>query len=257
MIQSRFACLLLCTVVMLATGCTAPTRVSGSNGGSGGGSGPGGGSGGGPGSGPGVTTSPSGSDLAVTVTSPTPNQSLTGSATINATAADTSKTDGGIAFWGISDGSTLLWTDINPDSSINVNLALSQGAHDLNVTAFDEGGNPSTASVKVNSTSSGETVSWSACMYTSQGQRYQAMKMSSSATVTGVLQAEMFYGANCDPTQWTDQLNDLGSTLTLSGGGFGYTFYFIHRPDMANVSAVWTLGNQASGCVSYASAPAC
>ena len=217
----------------------------------------GGGSGGGPGAGGGVTTSPSGSDLTVKVTSPTPSQSVTGAVTIKATAALTSKTDGGIGYWGISDGSTLLWTDLNPDSSIDVSLALSQGAHDLNVTAFDQGSTPSTASVKVTSTASGETVAWKACMYTTQGQQYQAMAMSSSATVTGVLQSEMFNGANCDPTQWTDQLNDLGSTVTLGGGGTGALYYFIHRANMTNVSAVWNIGNQASGCVNYASVPAC
>jgi hypothetical protein len=193
----------------------------------------------------------------VTVTSPTQNASVNGSVTIAATATDTNLTQGGIAFWGISDGATLLWTDINPDPSISVNLALSMGTHTLNVTAYDQSYKPSTAAVTVNSASSGKVMTWTACMYTQQEQQYQAMEMTSTVPVTGVLQSEMFYGSNCNPVSWTDQLNDLGATVTIPGGGWGYTYFFIHRANMPYVSAVWTLGNQTSGCVNYATVPAC
>ena len=186
-----------------------------------------------------------------------PDEAVNGSVTISATASQTSLTDGGIAFWGIYDGSNLIWTDINPDPSINVTLALSPGPHTLKISAYDNGYKASTATVPVQSSSNGDVVSWHACMLTQNGQNYQAMEMSSSATVTGVIQSEMFNGPNCDPVQWTDQLNDYGTSLTLSGGGFGYTYWFIHRANQPNVSAVWTLGNQTSGCVNYATVPAC
>jgi hypothetical protein len=192
----------------------------------------------------------------VRVTSPSPNQTVGGSVKISATASQTSLTDGGIAFWGIYDGSSLVWTDINPDPSINLTLALSPGPHTLKISAYDNGYKASTATVPVESSSNGKVVSWRACMYTQQGQQYQAMQMQSSVPITGVIQSEMFNGSNCDPVQWTDQLNDYGTSISL-GGGFGYTYYFIHRANQPNVSAVWTIGNQSSGCVNYAKVPAC
>jgi hypothetical protein len=204
----------------------------------------------------GSTTSPSGSDLLVTVTSPSLDQSLGGSVTVAATAAQTSLTDGGIAFWGIFDSGNLLWTDINPDPSINVNLALSAGPHDLQISAYDNSYKASTATVPVVSSSSGAAVAWQACIYTNQGQQYQAMRFAPSQPVTGVLQSEMFWNSNCDPVQWTDQLNDAGQPSTF-GNGFGYLYYFVHRANTPNVSAVWTIGNQTSGCVNYATAPPC
>jgi hypothetical protein len=41
------------------------------------------------------------------------------------------------------------------------------------------------------------------------------------------------------------------------GGGSSWLYWFIHWPDTPNVSAVWTMGNQSSGCVNYRTAPAC
>jgi hypothetical protein len=194
--------------------------------------------------------------MLVTVTSPTQKEAFDGSVTITATAAQTSLTDGTVAFWGIFDSGKLLWTDINPDTAINVNLALGAGSHTLQVSAYDDSYQASTATVPVVSSASGNVVTWNACMYTTQGQQYQAMKISASQLVTGVLQSEMFWNSNCDPVQWTDQLNDTGASITV-GGDFSYVYYFIHRANNPNVSAVWTIGNQTSGCVNYSSAPAC
>ena len=190
------------------------------------------------------------------MTSPTPNESIDGSVTITATAAQTSNTDGSINNWAIFDGSNLLWADLNPDQSINVNLALSAGSHSLSVVAYDDSFTGSTATVPVTASASGQTVAWNACIYTRNGEQYQAMQISPSQTLTGVLQSQMFYGPNCNPTQWTDQLNDVGAPMTF-GGGSSWTYWFIHRPDTPNVSAVWTMGNQTSGCVNYSTAPSC
>jgi hypothetical protein len=192
----------------------------------------------------------------VTVTSPSAHASVSGSVTIDATAEQTSNTNGAIASWAIYDGSNLLWVDENPDPSIDVSLALSSGAHSLAVVAYDDSATASTATVPVTATVSGLSVTWKACMYTTGGQQFQAMEISPSQQLTGVLQSEMFTGSNCKPANWTDQLNDVGQTMTFPAGS-GWTYWFIHRPNMPGVSAVWTMGNQSSGCVNYASAPAC
>jgi hypothetical protein len=194
--------------------------------------------------------------MLVTVTSPSRNQSVSGSVTVKATAAQTSKTDGSISIWAIFDGSNLLWVDENADSSISVDLALSKGAHSLRVVAYDDSFTGSTATVPVTSTTPGGTVAWHACMYTHNGEQYQAMQISPSQTLTGVLQSQMFSGSNCNPTQWTDQLNDVGQTMSF-GAGSSFLYWFIHRADMSDVSAVWTMGDQTSGCVNYNTAPAC
>ena len=194
--------------------------------------------------------------MLVTVTSPTNNQSVPGTVNIKATATPTSNTDGGIAFWAIYEAGNLVWMDINPDTSIDIPLALTPGSHTLQIQAYDDSFTPTTVSVPVKSTSSGTAINWQACIYTRNGQRYQAMKIYPQATVTGVLQSQMFNNSGCNPTQWTDQLNDYGTSMTF-GAGSGYIFFFIHRPNIPGVSAVWTMGNQSSGCVNYNTAPAC
>ncbi len=206
--------------------------------------------------GSGPVTSPPGSNMLVTVTSPYLNEALSGTVSIAATAKATSKTDGGIVFWGVFDSGNLIWVDINPDPSIKVDLALSKGSHKLQVVAYDDSFTGSTATIPVVSGSTGVTTTWHACMYTKNGEQYQAMQISPHQTLTGVLQSQMFWNSNCDPVQWTDQLNDVGSQMTF-GAGSEWTYYFIHRADTPGVSAVWTMGNQTSGCVNYNTAPAC
>lgn len=67
------------------------------------------------------------------------------------------------------------------------------------------------------------------------------------------LEATLYLGTTtCNPAA-QDNLNDSG---TLLGSG-GWIFWFIHHPNRKNSSAIWTIGNQSSGCVSYAAAPAC
>ena len=67
------------------------------------------------------------------------------------------------------------------------------------------------------------------------------------------LEATLYLGTTtCAPAQ-QDNMNDLG---TLTGSG-GWIFWFSHHPNLKNSSAIWTFGNQSSGCVSYAAAPKC
>lgn len=242
-----------------SSGSGSPASGSGSGSGSGGSAGSGSGTGSGSGSTGGsgkTTTSPAGSPLLVTVTSPSPNQSVAGSVAVVATAKPRNSSDSAVASWAIFDRSNLLWIDLNSDPSIDVNLALSAGAHELRVVAYDDSSTTSTATVPVVSKTSGRTVTWNACIRTENGEKFQAMRISPGQQITGVLQAQMFNGPNCNPTQWTDQLNDLGQRMTFSAGS-SWLYWFIHRPDMPNVSAVWTMGNQTSGCVNYSTAPPC
>ncbi len=67
------------------------------------------------------------------------------------------------------------------------------------------------------------------------------------------LEATLYVNSTtCNPSS-QDNLNDLG---TLTGSG-GWIFWFTHHPNLKNSSAIWTIGNQSSGCVSYAKAPNC
>ena len=205
---------------------------------------------------PAVLTSSPTANMLVTVTSPSKNQIVPGKITIKASAQSTSRTNGGLAFWAIYDEGNMLWMDINPDPSINIPLALTAGYHNILIKAYDDSFTPSTVSVPVTASLSGSQITWHACIYTRNGQHYQAMKIYPHATMTGVLQSQMFYSSGCHVTQWTDQLNDYGTSMTF-GAGSGWIFYFINRPNIPGVSAVWTFSNQTSGCVNYSTAPTC
>jgi hypothetical protein len=104
----------------------------------------------------------------------------------------------------------------------------------------------------------GLTVTWGkACWYNYGGQRYQAVPLDSQIpTPPGGLpiEATLYYGSTtCNGADGTDNLNDL-QTLIYSGG---FIFFFTNHPNITGSSAIWTLGNQSSGCVEYAQAPTC
>lgn len=195
-------------------------------------------------------TSPSGSSISFNVSSPWTNEAVSGKVTVKAAAKSTP------AFWAIYNSGNLVYFDPNPISTLSVPISLTTGLHTVRIDAIDYSGTPSTVKVPVNSASSGVHVKWEACMRAQNGHRYQAMKIFPKATVTGVLQGQLFYGSGCKPSQWTDQLNDYGTTMSF-GSGTGWTFWFVNRADQLGTSAVWTMGNQSSGCVNYSTAPAC
>jgi hypothetical protein len=67
------------------------------------------------------------------------------------------------------------------------------------------------------------------------------------------LEATLYIGTTtCNPSS-PDNLNDTGA---LTGSG-GWIYWFTHHPNLKNSSAIWTIGNQSSGCVSYANVRAC
>jgi hypothetical protein len=104
----------------------------------------------------------------------------------------------------------------------------------------------------------GLKVTWGgACWYDYDGEQDQAMLITAKIpNPPGGLpiEATLYYGSTtCDPAGGVDNLNDL-QTLIYSGS---YYFFFINHPNITGSSAIWTLGNQSSGCVSYEEAPAC
>ena len=70
----------------------------------------------------------------------------------------------------------------------------------------------------------------------------------------GPFNATLYFGANCAPNNWADQF---GFGQDISFGGFSYIFWFSDFPNQPNTSAIWTVGNQSSGCINYAAVPAC
>ena len=101
-------------------------------------------------------------------------------------------------------------------------------------------------------------VTWGgACWYEWKGQEYQAMPFDSQIpTPPGGLPIEgtLYWGStDCNGLTGTDNLNDF---QTLVGSG-GLTVFFTNFPNTTGSSAIWTLGNQSSGCVNYELAPKC
>jgi hypothetical protein len=104
----------------------------------------------------------------------------------------------------------------------------------------------------------GLQVKWGeACWYEYGGKEYQAIPISTEIpTPPGALpiEATLYEGStNCSGEDPMDNLNDY-QTVVPSGG---WIFWFNRHPGATNSSAIWTFGNQSSGCVSYKEAPTC
>jgi hypothetical protein len=104
----------------------------------------------------------------------------------------------------------------------------------------------------------GLEVTWgSACWYELDGKEYQAMPYDSQIPTPPEalpIEATLYEDSTtCDGENGTDNLNDF-QTAIPSGG---WIFWFTRHPGLTGSSAIWTLGNQSSGCLSYEKAPAC
>jgi hypothetical protein len=103
----------------------------------------------------------------------------------------------------------------------------------------------------------GLQVTWGdACWYEYGGKEYQAMPLDfQGGPPAGLpIEATLYYGSTtCNGEDPTDNLNDY-QTVVPPGG---WIFWFTNHPDITGSSAIWTFGNQSSGCVSYKEAPAC
>ena len=103
---------------------------------------------------------------------------------------------------------------------------------------------------------------YDACWFDKNGDAYQALDFKLTKPYGPlVLQGELYIGEGCDPKAWNDQLNDTGAADNF--GTLGWIFYFIYRPNITDVSVVWsfsdTSGNELwnSGCENYISLPPC
>jgi hypothetical protein len=104
----------------------------------------------------------------------------------------------------------------------------------------------------------GLQVTWgAACWYQYEGIEYQAMPFTAKIPIPPgdlPIEATLYYGSTtCDGEYGTDNLNDTEGAVP-SGS---WIFFFLNHPGVTGSSAIWTLGNQSSGCVSYEEAPVC
>ncbi len=142
-------------------------------------------------------------------------------------------------------------------ATINTSLAVATGTHSVVITATEANGtllHSSTLSITVAS-NSGPTATFQGCLYNTNGNKYQAVRISLSQSATVTFDADLYYGASCNPNQWADEFG-FGQNLTLSSG-FSYIFWFRDFPNQLNMSALWKIDSQTSVCVNYAVATHC
>jgi len=156
-----------------------------------------------------------------------------------------------------------LWSTSTPTSSIDPKITLSSGTHTVEIEAWDSTGaqahtnvafDVTTATPPCGGNASGVVTSWRGCMRSVNGQNHQAVDFTLSEGATLPFNATLYSGANCYPNNWLDQF---GFGQDISFGGFSYIYWFSDFPNQPNTSAIWTVGNQSSGCINYAAVPAC
>jgi hypothetical protein len=96
--------------------------------------------------------------------------------------------------------------------------------------------------------------SFQGCVYHSNGHLYQAAKISVANPGTYRFDADLYWGATCDPTQKADEF---GYGTPVNFGGFSYLWWFADFADQTGTSAIWHVGTDTSKCVNYAVAPSC
>ena len=103
----------------------------------------------------------------------------------------------------------------------------------------------------------GLKVTWGgACWFKLDDEEYQGISFDFQGGPAGGLpiEATLYLGSTtCNGDDGTDNLNDYQTAVPPGG----WIFWFTHHPNITGSSAIWTLGNQSSGCVSYEDAPAC
>jgi hypothetical protein len=202
--------------------------------------------------------------VTVTISAPTASQVACSPLTLVASAV-TGNAGAAITRWEVlNNAGTVVYSASTATSSIRPQLKLAAGTQTLKVEAWDSTNLSGTASVTFSvstasppcaaKTSSGPVASWHGCMRNSGGHDYQAMEISMREGATEPFNATLYTGTGCNPNNWLDQIG-FGTPVSL--GGFNYSFWFIHHPDLPNSSVLWTIGNQNSGCVNYNTVPQC
>lgn len=201
--------------------------------------------------------------VSIAITSPSQNQQVCSPVTLIA-AATTTNPGAEITRWQVYDPSGLsLWSTSTPTSSIDPKIPLATGTQTVEIEAWDSTGaqahtnvafDVTTAAPPCGGNASGVVTSWRGCMRSVNGLNHQAVDFNLSEGATLPFNATLYFGANCVPNNWADQF---GFGQDISFGGFSYIFWFSDFPNQPNTSAIWTVGNQSSGCINYAAVPAC
>jgi hypothetical protein len=201
--------------------------------------------------------------VSIAITSPVQNQQVCSPVTLIA-AATTTNPGAEITRWQVYDPSGLsLWSTSTPTSSIDPKIPLATGTQTVEIEAWDSTGaqahtnvafDVTTAAPPCGGNASGLVTSWRGCMRSVNGLNHQAVDFTLSEGATLPFNATLYFGANCVPNNWADQF---GFGQDISFGGFSYIFWFSDFPNQPNTSAIWTVGNQSSGCINYAAVPAC
>jgi hypothetical protein len=219
----------------------------------------------------GSTPPPPAKKVTVSIASPAAGAVACSSFTLSASAV-TTNAGATIARWQVQNGAgAVLWSSSSAASSIRVPLKMAAGSRTLVVSAWDSTNLGGTARVSFTvsaasppcgtsggggggGTGSGPVTSWHGCMRNSGGHDYQAMVFTLNGGGSLPFNATLYQGAGCKSANWLDQF---GFGTPISFGGFSYTFWFRDFSDQPNTSAIWTVGNQSSGCINYNTAPQC
>ena len=201
--------------------------------------------------------------MTISVTSPVQNQQVCAPVTLIASAVTTS-VGAHITRWQVDDqNGHALWATAGPVSSIKPEISLPAGTETVQVEAFDSAGqvggktvafDVTTATPPCGGNGNGPVATWRGCMETVNGSQRQAVMVNVDKPATLPFNATLYFGSNCEPSNWADQF---GFNQLLNFGGFGFTFWFRDFPNQPNTSAIWTVGNQSSGCINYSTAPPC
>jgi len=137
---------------------------------------------------------------------------------------------------------------------VNTSLSVAGGAHNLVVIATESNGATLSSSTVRFTVNTGVTARFQGCVYTYNGSKYQAAGITLSQPATVTFDAKLYYGSSCNPNQQADEFG-FGQTLNL--GTFTYYFWFTDFSNQLNMSAIWKINSQTSGCINYAVAPPC
>ncbi len=139
------------------------------------------------------------------------------------------------------------------NAKISVSNSAVPGTYSLRVRASD-GTTSRTATLTLTVASSGPGATFQGCWYHQSGHRYQGVRISVANPGTYPFDADLYWGATCDPN---NQADEFGYGTLLNFGEFDYIFWFADFGDQSGTSALWHVGSDTSQCVNYAVAPDC
>lgn len=138
-------------------------------------------------------------------------------------------------------------------AKITVSNSAVPGAYSLRVKASD-GTTAHAVTLTLTVLSSGPGATFQGCWYHQSGHRYQGVRISVANPGTYPFDADLYWGATCDPS---NQADEFGYGTPLNFGGFDYIFWFADFGDQSGTSALWHVGSDTSQCVNYSAAPDC